>query len=660
MFYQKFRFLILFALVVLSAGCGYIFGPQTPQLKRANFTSTLAAGGDIGEPFGIAYRDGSIYFSDGLNDRISRVSPDGSVSIFASGLSTPSGIAFAPNGDLIVADTGSHTIKAVTAAGDVVTLAGADGQRGDAVGPAAEARFNGPIGVAVRPDGAIVVSDTYNDRIKIIKDGSVAVLAGTQRGFRDGTAAAFDLPLGLALWTDGRILVADAQNRRLRVIEPDGNVWTLAGGGPAYNGPLAESSFTMPTAVAVSSAGEIFIADADAVRSIRPLLFPIVETLTSTHRGYSAGPSFRSRFNRISGLAVIDGLELAAADSDNRAIRLLSPESKPSPVAKLELPDAAEFRGRQPGRWPYDPPASKRDIAGTLGEIRGALKDAESTVWFHNGLDIAGGYGETARFVRTEKVLRPAAVENFGTLRELIRLPELGYIHIRIGRDAAEKHFADQRFQFYPDATGVRIARGTRFAAGEPIGTLNPMNHVHLVAGPSGNEMNALDALHLPGVTDTIAPIIESIKLFDAAWQPFETVSSGERITVKGNVRIVVKAFDRMDGNPERRRLGIFKTGYSLLNSASQPLIETRWNINFDRNPESSAVKLAYAAGSHSGATGETIFNYVVTNVVNGNEYAEGFFETSGLEPGPYRLKVFAADFFGNAAEKEIAIEVIK
>ncbi len=45
----------------------------------------------------------------------------------------------------------------------------------------------------------------------------------------------------------------------------------------------------------------------------------------------------------------------------------------------------------------------------------------------------------------------------------------------------------------------VRVARGTRFDAGDPIGTLNPMNHVHLIAGRSGSEMNALDALVLPG-----------------------------------------------------------------------------------------------------------------------------------------------------------------
>src|SRR5690606_12035630 len=108
-------------------------------------------------------------------------------------------------------------------------------------------------------------------------------------------------------------------------------------------------------------------------------------------------------------------------------------------------------------------------------------------VWFHNGLDIAGGYGETARFVRDEKVLLPTAAENFGTLRELLRMPTLGYIHIRLGRDANGVRFDGVRFQFRSDAagklSGVRIPRGNKFRAGEAIGTLNPMNHVHLIAG---------------------------------------------------------------------------------------------------------------------------------------------------------------------------------
>src|SRR5690606_23313792 len=111
---------------------------------------------------------------------------------------------------------------------------------------------------------------------------------------------------------------------------------------------------------------------------------------------------------------------------------------------------------------------------------------------------------------------------------------------------------------------GVRVRRGTKFNAGEAIGTLNSMNHVHLIAGPAGSEMNALKALTLPGVSDSIAPVVENVKLFDESWTEIETAKSNERIKLSGKTRIVAKAYDRMDGNPDRRRLGVYRVGYQV------------------------------------------------------------------------------------------------
>jgi hypothetical protein len=325
---------------------------------------------------------------------------------------------------------------------------------------------------------------------------------------------------------------------------------------------------------------------------------------------------------------------------------------------------AEEFRGLQPPRWPYDPPQAKRDIAGTLGEVRGEIVDADSQVWFHNGLDIAGGYGETARFIRDEKVLNPMSAENFGNLRELLRMPTIGYIHIRLGRDKDDRLFNDPRFQFSRDPggklDGVRVPRGASFKAGEPIGTLNAMNHVHMIAGPSGSEMNALAALKLPNVSDSIAPTIQDVSILDENWNEIETQTPATRIRLAGKTRIVVRAYDRVDGNPDRRRLGVYRVGYQILNSDSSPRTEIDWTITFDRNPPWEAVRTVYATGSKSGATGETIFSYIATNRLNANGFGEGFFDPASFEPGNYTIRVFAADFFGNQTHKDIQIEVIR
>jgi len=273
-------------------------------------------------------------------------------------------------------------------------------------------------------------------------------------------------------------------------------------------------------------------------------------------------------------------------------------------------------------------------------------------------LDVAGNYGETTRFIRNEKVLNPLAAENFNTLRELVRMPTIGYIHIRLGRDKDNKIYDDRRFVFSRDESGklngVRIPRGAKFAAGEPVGTLNSFNHVHLIAGRIGAEMNALDALIFPNISDSVAPVIEKITLFDENWQEFETESPNQRIKLSGKTRIVVRAFDRMDGNSSRRKLGVYRLGYQILSADKTPVDDINQTISFERMPDESAARFVYAPGSQSGYTPETVFNYIVSNEVNGGFFRESFFDASSLEKGGYILRVFAADFFGNTASKDI------
>lgn len=663
--------LILAALSVLAAVYFTICGCFESAARPLTTVRTIAGlGNDLGEPFGIATRDGDVYVSDGLNGKIWKIDANLESTEFASGLSTPSAIAFDNDGDLIVADTGSHTIKRIDKKGAVSTLAGTEGVIGDADGPALTAKFNAPIGVAILKDGAVVIADTYNDKIKLIKDGVVTTLAGSSRGFQDGSAASakFDTPCGIAVMEDGSVIVADTMNSRLRIISANGSVTTLAGNGDAdtRDGLLSQAAFYRPSAVSFGRDGSVFIADGNSVRTIRLRAIPIVETLTKRQRGFIDGPPGAARFNRISGIAIDENLDVLVADSDNAAVRkitaqpMASNKSEPEYVVRSKRTDPTEFRTRQPGRWPYDPPEAKRDIAGTLGEIRGEIVDQDSQVWFHNGLDIAGAYGEKARFIRDEKVLNPLSADNFNTLRELIRMPSVGYIHIRLGRDANSRSLVDARFQFDSDMSGVRVRRGTEFKAGDIIGTLNPMNHVHMIAGPSGDEMNALDALILPGVADTTSPVIEETTFFDQNWLPVETKGADKRIKLASSTRVVVRAFDRMDGNPERRRLGVFRLGYQVLKRDLSPLTDTEWNISFDRNPSPDAVKTAYAPGSKSGATGETLFRYVVTNKVSGDSFNEGFLDPAKLESGEYVLRVFAADYFGNTTSKDIIFEVEK
>src|SRR5690606_26352540 len=112
--------------------------------------------------------EGKTYISDGEGGRILSRDDAGVLAVAADGLDTPSGIAAGPNGEIFIADTGSHTIKALSAAGDLRTVAGIEGSPGSEDGAAADARFRGPIGIAAAANGTIFIADTYNDRIRRI------------------------------------------------------------------------------------------------------------------------------------------------------------------------------------------------------------------------------------------------------------------------------------------------------------------------------------------------------------------------------------------------------------------------------------------------------------------------------------------------------------
>jgi sugar lactone lactonase YvrE len=682
-----FVLIIAAVLIVLPV----FFRKHTPKALDQVTTVAGSAGSYTAQPFGEVFGvavspQGVIYATDGVNGVVWEIAAGSAVRPLAEHLATPSGIAWAPDGTLVVADSGAHTILCIDpATGTVTVVAGKPNESGFADGDAVSARFNAPVGVAVGADGTIFVADTYNDRIRAIdKNGSVRTLAGGNTpGFADspnGADARFDTPGGIAVAPDGTVIVADTDNHRIRRVTLEGAVTTVAGSG-AYgsrDGLLSEATFAEPIGVAVAAAGSIYVADAagDSVRVCQTGIAPIVVTEGGNHGdGLVDGPAAESKLNRPSGLGLAPNGTVIVADTGNRLVRAIVSPDRPwggnlSPAeARTLRPTATEFRAAAPGRWPYEPSDKPRELAATFGEIRGEISPKADPAHFHNGLDIPGAYGEIARAVRSEKVLQLDSVGDPGGIREWLRLATMGYVHVRIGRDRADTPIAPERFQIGKSADGtvrVRVRRGTVINAGDPIGTLNNQNHVHLIAGPPGFEMNALAALDLPGVRDSKPPVIEDkgIHLFDESWKEVggDTAAGVKQpIEIGGKVRITVNAYDQMDLNADRRRLGVFAPGYGVTPvGGSFPADALATTITFAELPEQpDGPKLIYGPGSMSGAHPPTVFGYIVTDHLAERRVSEDFFDTTKLSPGDYVIRVFAKDYFGNQTTRDITVRVV-
>ncbi|MGB3400759.1 MAG: hypothetical protein WBA34_11395 [Candidatus Deferrimicrobiaceae bacterium] len=257
-----------------------VVSPVAGNPPRAGSSDGSGASARFAGPAGAAIIGGDLFLADTDNHTIRKVTPAGVVttiagsaglpgSIDGSGTAarflSPGGIA-AVAGDLYVADSQNHTIRKVTIAGLVTTIAGDPGQTGSADGTGTSARFNNPQGI-VALGGDLYVTDTGNHTIrKVTTAGDVTTLAGSPGtpGSTDGTVAArFNSPLGIA-FVGTNLFVADSGNHTIRrVTTPAGDVDTFAGsaGQPGFaDGQGGSARFSSPDGVAAVGS-VLYVAD---------------------------------------------------------------------------------------------------------------------------------------------------------------------------------------------------------------------------------------------------------------------------------------------------------------------------------------------------------------------------------------------------------------
>ena len=307
------------ALALLAAcGGGYDSGDDAPVTPVTPVTPVIASG-TVTTLGGTPSSNGS---ADGT----------GAAALF----DTPRAVAVDSSGNVYVADSANSTIRKITPAGVVTTLAGVAGLTGNQDGTGTAARFGsgsrdddnvvGPEGIAFDASGNVLyVADGANNVIrKITLDGVVTTLAGTFNGVQK-----------LAVDASGNLYVPN--NAVVLKITPVGEVTTLAGTAGEYgytdsaDGPPVR--FGGFSGIAVDSDGNVYVSDPDysTIRKITPAGV-VTTTLAGTPgaamgtAGFSNGTGTTAKFSNPQGVAVDASGNVFVADFNNQSIRKITPD----------------------------------------------------------------------------------------------------------------------------------------------------------------------------------------------------------------------------------------------------------------------------------------------------------------------------------------------
>lgn len=344
-----------------------LVGGVAPAHAAAGDISTFAGGafGDGGAataapiplPTGVAAApDGSVYIADAESSVVRKVSPSGVITTVAgrpgfggySGdggpatsalLSDPRGLAVGPDGSLYIADSWTHTVRRVSPAGIITTVAGVgvSGFSGDG-GPAILARLNGPFGVSLGIDGSLYIADSNNHRIRkvVAPLGIVVTVAGNgTAGFAgDGgpaVLARLNFPLGVEVAGADALYIADSSNHRIRKVFADLVISTVAGTGIAGfagdGGPAVAARLDRPAGITLDRGGSLHWTEWGNARVRRMSPSGVVETVAgngTTGFAGDGGPATSASLSRPFGLAISAGT-LYIADTLNRRVRAVSP-----------------------------------------------------------------------------------------------------------------------------------------------------------------------------------------------------------------------------------------------------------------------------------------------------------------------------------------------
>ncbi|HEX2923818.1 MAG TPA: 6-bladed beta-propeller, partial [Chloroflexota bacterium] len=255
-------------LYVVDSTASKVYGFRPDGTVAVQFGKKGNGDGEFNEPWGIAVaRTGEIYVADTWNHRVQKFDRNGKLlAKWGSFADTkgqlndqqgsfwgPRDIAVAPNGNVLVTDTGNKRVEVFDSQGKFLSLFGGDGT--------APGNLKEPVGITVDTSGNIYVADTWNQRIQKFDAQQRPVAQFAVPGWDSQSIA--NKPY-LAVDQDGRIYYTEPEKNRFVVLSPKGQ----QEGAKGVQG-ADPTSFNLPIGIDVSPQGEVYVVDSRNARAVR-------------------------------------------------------------------------------------------------------------------------------------------------------------------------------------------------------------------------------------------------------------------------------------------------------------------------------------------------------------------------------------------------------
>jgi sugar lactone lactonase YvrE len=317
-------------------------------------------------PSSIAFdADGNMYVADCGDSIVVKIDPYGQLrtiagsSSFNGGFSgdggpaiaaefnCPSGMAFDRNGNLYLSDLLNNRVRRIDRSGIISTVVGSDpGGFGGDGGPATSALLQFPVAIVIDSGSNLYIDDANNNRVrKVDRQGIITTIAGNgTAGFSGdgGPATAAKLSLGvdpnfhqsgMAIDAEGNLYIADTSNNRVRKVDQRGIITTVVGNASAGfsgdGGPATAAGLSRPTGLAFDAQGNLYVAEANSalysdnrIRKVdRHGTITTVAGTGGTDFFGDGGPAVFAVFRNPWGIAFDTQQNLYIADEGNDRVR---------------------------------------------------------------------------------------------------------------------------------------------------------------------------------------------------------------------------------------------------------------------------------------------------------------------------------------------------